>query len=533
MNDRVGRTVGRVRSMAAGFTPGQRGVVVVAVLALVLGAFAFSRWVSQPSWTPLFSNLSGTDASAVVEQLRTDGVEYQLTNGGSTVLVPQAQVYDLRVSLAGKNLPAGDAGGWSLLDKQGMTSTDFQQNVAYQRALEGELSSTLQAMTGVKTAIVHVAIPKKDVFTTADDAPTASVLLALQPGVRLSREQVRSVTHLVAGSVPSMDPKAVTVTDATGALLSSPDDGRPDAAASSENDAQTAQYEDRLAASAQAMLDRVLGAGRAVVRVNAQLNFDSTETTTQTYATQPPVPLSEETSSERYTGGNGGTGGTLGATWPTLTPAAAGAGGGNYSKSERTVNNGVGSTVSKAQAAPGRVERLTAAVVLDSASAGTLSTARVQQLVANAIGIDAERGDSVEVDKMAFDTSTATQAQKELAEAEAARRQAEYLDLGTKAGLALLVVVAIVVALRRRRAGAPTVEAVARDLPPEGSLLLAQEVQAALAAGTLATPAAITSEAEEPARQRERLREELSAFVDSQPDDIARLVQGWLAERNG
>ncbi len=92
MNDRVGRTVGRVRSMAAGFTPGQRGVVVVAVLALVLGAFAFSRWVSQPSWTPLFSNLSGTDASAVVEQLRTDGVEYQLTNGGSTVLVPQAQV---------------------------------------------------------------------------------------------------------------------------------------------------------------------------------------------------------------------------------------------------------------------------------------------------------------------------------------------------------------------------------------------------------------------------------------------------------
>ena len=126
----------------------------------MLGAVVVTRFAAQPTWTPLFSNLSGTDTSAVVDQLKSQGVSYQLTNGGATVLVPEAQVYDLRVSLAGKNLPAGDSGGWSLLDQQGMTSTDFQQNVAYQRALEGELGKTLQAMSGVQNAIVHLAIPK-------------------------------------------------------------------------------------------------------------------------------------------------------------------------------------------------------------------------------------------------------------------------------------------------------------------------------------------------------------------------------------
>ena len=190
MNGRMNAAFERGRRMLAGFTAGQRAMLVVAVVGLVVAVVALSRFAAQPSWTPLFSNLSGSDASAVVEQLKAQGAQYQLTNGGSTVLVPESQVYDLRVALAGKNLPAADSGGWSLLDQQGMTSTDFQQNVAYQRALEGELGKTLQAMTGVQTAIVHLAIPKKDVFTSAADVPTASVLLALQPGITLTQGQV-------------------------------------------------------------------------------------------------------------------------------------------------------------------------------------------------------------------------------------------------------------------------------------------------------------------------------------------------------
>jgi len=528
------QTLGRAQGMLSGFTAGQRAVIGVAVVALMLGAFGLSKWASTPSMTVLYGNLSGTDASAVVEQLQAQGVQYELANGGTSVMVPQSQVDALRVGLAGKNLPAGDAGGWSLLDKQGMTSTDFQQNMAYQRAIEGELSKTLQAMTGVRTAIVHVAIPKKDVFTTGTDKPTASVLLSLQPGTTLSRVQVRSVTHLVAGSVPSLDVDEVTVSDAEGTLLSAPgkDGAGAKEMASSENDEQTAAFEDRLAASAQAMLDKVLGPGRAVVRVSAALNFDSTETTTEAHSAKKPLVDSEKTSSEEYIGGAAGAGAPLGTTWPTLAPGAGAAGGGNYVKKERTVDNAIDTTVTKAVGAPGTPKRITAAVVLDAKTAGSLDAAQVRQLVANAIGIDPRRGDAVQVDKLAFDTTAAATAQKELEAAEAAQKQAGYLDLGTKAGLGLLVLIALIVAMRRRPK-APRVDVTARDLPSDSAFLLAQEMQTAIAAGHLGGQPALTSSVEDAGRQRDRLRDEVSAFVDSQPDDIAQLVQGWLSQRKG
>src|SRR4051794_40029765 len=128
------KTLTRGKELISGFTPGQRGVIVVVTLALVLGAFALTRWVSAPTWTPLYGSLAGSDANAIVEQLNTTGVKYKLADGGSTVLVPQSQVYDVRVALSGKGLPAGSSeSGYSLLDKQGITATDFQQNIAYRR----------------------------------------------------------------------------------------------------------------------------------------------------------------------------------------------------------------------------------------------------------------------------------------------------------------------------------------------------------------------------------------------------------------
>ena len=544
MNPRMTGALDRGRTVLRGFTPGQRAMLGVAAIGLVLGAVVLTRFAAQPTWSPLFSNLSASDTGAVVDQLKSQGVQYQLTNGGGTILVPESQVYDLRVSLAGKNLPTGDSGGWSLLDQQGMTSTDFQQNVAYQRALEGELGKTLQAMQGVQTAIVHLAIPKKDVFSTTSDAPTASVLLALQPGVTLGRTQVRSVMHLVAGSVPSLDPSDVTVTDANGNLLSTREDGTAGAAAAaSETDDQTAQFEDRMGTSLQQMLDRVLGPGHAVVRVNAELDFDTTETTSQTYVAPSPSipPLSEATSSETFTGPGAGAGGALGQTWPTLTASSGGSAAGTYAKGDRTVDNPVGTVVTKAQAAPGSVKRLTVAVVLDAAKAGGVNPSDIQQLVTNAVGIDPKRGDTVQVSKLAFDTSATQAAAKQLADAQSAARTAGYLDVGKKAGLALLVLLALFLGWRRSRGGGARVEAVATDLPAEGNVMLAPELQAALgdgrllalAAGRGGGPGLRPGNGDEQRIRREQMRDELTAFVDSQPDEIAQLVQGWLAQRKG
>jgi flagellar M-ring protein FliF len=528
VNPRVAAGVERARGFMAGFTTGQKAVVVVAVLLLALGTVALTRWVTQPTLTPLYGSLAGEDANAIVEELQAQGVQYQLADGGTTVLVPQEQVYDLRVSLSGQGLPANASDqGYAILDQQGITSTDFQQNVAYRRALEGELDKTLMAIEGVRTAVVHLALPKQDVFSTEEDKPTASVLLALKPGVKLETNQVDSVTRLVAGSVENLDPADVTVTDSTGRLLSSGGTGGgASASAANETDEQTAKFEDRVSGAAQRVLDQVLGPGRSVVRVNAELNFDTKDTTTESYVAPSPTlpPLSESTTSERYSGTAAGAGGALGSTLPSLQPNTGGENGGSYAKESRTVNNSVGKVVDRTQAAPGAVKRMTVAVVLDSKTTGALNPAQVQALVGNAVGFNTARGDTVQVESLPFDTTAAEEAQKEITAAQKAERTQGYIDLGKRVGLWLLGLIVVLFLLKRLRRGDDdtTVEATARNLPAEGVLLTALEP----------TPVpALTAAPAPEALDREQVRQEVAALVDNQPDDVASMLQGWLDEQ--
>lgn len=540
MTARMTQTLGRVRALTKGFTPGQTGVIIVALLGLVLGAVFLTQWVAQPTWTPLFSNLSGTDANAIVEQLKSDNVQYQLSNGGSTILVPQAQVYDLRVSMSGKGLVNNGNSGYSVLDSQGMTATDLQQNVAYARGLEAELNKTLQSIDGVQTAIVHLAIPKKDVFASAQDKTTASVLLSLAAGTTLDRGQIRAVTHLVGASIPGLNPSDVTVTDGKGNLLSSQDSGADGSASvAADADQQTAQYEDRMSKAVQDMLDKVLGPGNAVVRVNAQLDYDTRATTSERYVSETNVPpLSEVTSTEAYVGAGNGNGGALGGTWPTLAPTAGSSNGGNYSRAQKTVDNPVGKVVESAQAAPGSVKRMTVAVVLNASNAKADPTT-VQQLVGNAVGLDTTRGDTVQVSSMPFDTAAAAAAKKELAQATSAAQTSQYLDIAKKAGLILGAVIVGMMLLRRRKKGAPSIEAYASDLPSESMLLSGMPgQQIALPAGASTAlggrPEPIVDELEQDAAlHRERLREEVAQLVENQPDEVAQVIQGWLSQRKG
>ncbi len=506
----------------SGFTSGQRSVVIVVGLALVLGAVALSRWIAQPTWTPLYGNLSGTDASAVVEQLTADGVKYKLTGGGGTVLVPADQVYNLRVELSGKGLTPGDSeGGWQLLDKQGITATDFQQNVAYRRALEGELAKTLEAMDGVNTAVVHLAIPEKDVFSTEAEKTTASVLLSLAPGTELTGDQISAITHLVGGSVEGLDPAQVTVTDQTGKLLSGAGAINSSSGAADE---QTASYEDRMDQAVQRILDQIVGPGHSVVRVNAQLDFNSTESTSETYAqaTPTPPPLSEASVQEQYGGGSGNaSGGTLGQIIPTPAVSAP-SGSGSYTRTQDTKNNALDKTVSKTVNAPGQVKRMTVAVVLDAKTAGTVDTTRVQALVANAVGLDSTRGDTVQVDALPFDGTAAAAAKAQIAQADKAAKTSQYLELAKKAGLGLLVLIVLIMLMRgRKRDNGAMIEATASDLP--GGMLIPPAPMALESGQQLAITQA--------AAGQEQMRDEVAALVDSQPDDVAQMLQGWLAEQ--
>jgi flagellar M-ring protein FliF len=534
----------RMRMTMDGFTPGQRAMTALGVVALILGGYFFTTWASKPAYLPLFSNLVATDANSIVEQLGTLGVPYQLADGGATILVPQDRVYGTRLKLSGLGLPAGSKDGYSLLDKQGITTSDFMQHVDYQRALEGELARTIGAIDGVQGAVVHLALPQQTVFTDASSKPTASVLVSLRPGVQLTPGQTQAVVNLVAASVPDLVPDAVTVANGSGQVLSGSQGGALDAAGTAREQ-QTQDFENQLSISVQNMLDQVVGPNHSVVRVNAALDFDQRDTTTQTYIYDPKVPpLANTSTSEKYAGvGGPAVGGVLGANPGSTQPGAGTVTGANtYDKTSQTVNNSVGSILEKRKGAPGTVKRLTVAVLLDSQTAGAISTTQASQLVSNAVGLDATRGDTIQVETMAFDKTSAAATKKALDQANATQQQAGLFAMIRKGALGLLVLAILVLALlsgRRSRRTDVTIDELAELEEARRQLLLGHGEPATLTIG--GAPSGVRASTMElsmpaltgdPASQRRlAAREDIGDMVDKQPEEVAQLLRGWLAER--
>ncbi len=517
----------RSSRMFGGFTPGQRVVTAVAALAIVVGGVMFVSWVSKPTYAPLFTGLSSSDASAITAKLAEAGEPYTLADGGQTVMVPQADVYQKRIDLSGQGLPAGDSGsqGYSLLDKQSMTSSDFQQKVTYQRALEGELSKTIESIDGVQAAVVHLAVPQDDVFTTDASTPTGSVLVKTSPGATLSPSLVDSVVHLVAGSVPKLSPDKVTVADASGRVLNAAGEGGGAAAADARAEQQRV-VADATAAKVQSMLDKVVGPGKAVVRVDADLNFDQQTIDRQEYVpTKPGTPLTSSKTKETYAGAGAPVGGVLGP--DNIGGTASGSGKNTYSKEEDNLTNAVGTVKEKTTTAPGQVRRLSVAVLLDAKSAGGVDTTQLSSLVSAAAGLDTKRGDVVQVSQMAFDTTAATAAQKELEQAASDKKRGELVGIGKTVGLGVLLLLALLIGLRRsrRRAGPAEpqeieVYRVPNPQAPVDSVLETAELRPALR--NRPTDAA--------AESRVASRESIGTMARERPDDVARLLRGWIAE---
>src|SRR3712207_5532510 len=454
MKSALAGTLERARSTFATVSLGQKVVIGLLCAGLLLGGFFFYSWITTPTQAPLFSNLASTDAAAIVDELNAQGVAYELTDGGQTIMVAKDSVYDLRLAMSGQGLPAGQETGYALLDEQGITTSEFQQQVSYQRALEGELSKTLESLEGVRSAVVHVALPEDEVFVTEQAKPTASVLLDLAPGTVLAGEQIQAVTNLVSSSVQDMEPDQVTVADSTGQVLSAAGTGVTAAAGDARSQVEL-DYEKRLSDNAQQILDRVLGPGRAEVSVRADVDLSQRDTTSETYTyDQGTPPVSESTTTENYTGSGTPVGGVLGP--ENMPDAADNAGGGDssYAKESTTSNNAVGKTTTVTEGAPGGLNRLTVSVVMDQAVAGNLNQQHIRDLMKTAVGLDEARGDDITVASMPFDTTAADQAAAEMEaarEAEAAEQMWSMIRTGgIAAGIALVV---LIVWLRSRRRG--------------------------------------------------------------------------------
>jgi len=527
MKSALAGTLERARSTFATISLGQKVVIGLLLAGLMLGGFFFYSWITTPTQAPLFSNLAAADASAIVDELNAQGVSYELADGGTTIMVAKDSVYDLRLSMSGKGLPAGQDTGYALLDEQGITTSEFQQQVTYQRALEGELANTLEALTGVNSAVVHVALPEDEVFVTEEAQPTASVLLDLTPGTALTGEQIQAVTNLVSSSVQDMEPDQVTVADASGRVLSAAGEGMTAAAGDARSQAEQ-DYEDRLATKAQTMLDQVLGPNRSVVSVRAEVDLAQRNTTTESFDFQEGTPpISEETTTEDYSGTGTPVGGVLGP--ENMPDAAANAGGGDttYQKESTTANNAVGKTVEVTEGAPGDLKRMTVSVVMDDAVAANLNQQQMTDLMTNAVGLDPARGDAIAVAAMPFDDTAAEDAAAAMEaarEAEAAEQMWSMIRTGgIAAGIALVV---LIVWLRSRRRGE-----VEEDYEP---LELDDDVLAELdrlrVASTREEIPVDDVARELEAAQRAKVRGEISTMVSERPDEVAAMLRGWLSE---
>ena len=431
------------------------GIGLAALVAVVL---AMTVWSSQGDYKVLFANLSDKDAGAVIAQLSQMNVPYRHADAGSAILVPASKVHDVRLKLATAGLPKGSAVGFELMDGAQFGQTQFQERLTFQRGLEGELTRSITAMDAVETARVHLALPNQNGFFREQQKPTASVMLTLRGGRTLERSQIAGIIHLVASSVPEMNPKAVSVLDQTGALLSSPESNQ-----GASLDAQQLQYVNQIESGYTKrileLLEPVVGRANLRANVTAEIDFSQTEATSEEFKPNQGNDARITVRSQQSTEQNGanpalptGIPGAASNVPPSaaaapmtgasqaLHAAGGGAAGGN-SRREAVTNYEVDKTVRVTRNATGNVKRINAAVVVNHRSStdakGKTSTVpltvdeieKLTALVRESVGFSKERGDSVKVVNAPFKVDAVEKNEVPL------WKQPEVLDMLRAAGI--------------------------------------------------------------------------------------------------
>ena len=405
------------------FTINQRFIILLALAGSIAGLVAVTLWTQQPDMQVLFANLAVDDASGIIDKLKDAKVPYETANGGTTVLVPSAQVHDLRLEMAGQGLPHGGGVGYEIFDRTTMGMSDFVQKLNYRRALQGELARTITQMPEVERARVHLAIPERRLFATEQDRARASVVVSLRASQTLSKAQIQGVVHLVSSSVEGLQARDVTVVDGHGNLLSNTSSDESAGLSGTQMEYQRTLEKD-IETRIQTMLERIVGVNKAVVRVSSVLDFRKIETTEERYDPNGQVVRSEQRGQENSSGVNGASGGVPGV--ESNVPGGTEAEGGqtssnnNQTKNE-TVNYEISRTVSRIVEPTGTIKKLSVAVLVDGTYEGGGKAGeggadqpkkyvprseeemkRIEEIVKKAMGYSTERQDQVEVVSIQF-----------------------------------------------------------------------------------------------------------------------------------
>lgn len=390
------------RQIASKLSPRGWAMLGVSAAAAVIFVYFVFNLASAPSYSTLLTGLDPAQTGKITSTLSTQGIGYEIQNNGTALAVDSGKTAQARVALATAGLlGTSSQPGFELFNNQQLGASNFQQQITYQRALEGQLDQTIESIQGVDSAQVQLVLPdpQSELFASATTPATAAVLIS--GSTELDSSSVQGIAQLVASSVPGLSLSKVTITNADGALLwptsNSSASGSSGSALAKQN--AEAQYDATMAAQVNAMLAQTVGAGKAQVAVNADLNTDQTTADSLTYATKG-VPLQSQTSTESLTGG-GAAGGVAGTAGNIPTYTASGGTASKYNNTTNTTTWGVNKTVTHNVVAPGKIIQQSVSVLVDKSVPASALPA-LKAAVASAVGLNTKRGDTLSFGQVAF-----------------------------------------------------------------------------------------------------------------------------------
>jgi flagellar M-ring protein FliF len=411
---------------------GKRIALLILAVGFAAGFVFLMNWAGNPEFHPLYTNLDANDAGIILNRLKDQKIPYRLSANGSTILAPQEKIYEIRMELASEGLPQGGSIGFELFDNTKLGMTEFAQNVNYQRALQGELVRTISGFEEVDSCRVHIVMSEKSLFLKDEESASASVVVKLRHGKWLTQQQVQGIVHLVSSSVSRMGPENVTVVDSNGRLLTGSKDHSGIATLSSDQLDYQAKVEHKLENRVLTMLEKALGANRAIVRVSCDLNFKRYEMTEERFLPENQVVRSEQLFNETARDADPIPQGIPGiqSNLPESIPAqnqTTESENTTFAKQDRTVNYEIGKLTSRTLDPVGGIERISVAVLVDGTyqsntyRGGNLEwtyvprssdeLTKIENLVKSAVNFIADRGDKVEVVNIPFETNQMTPAE--------------------------------------------------------------------------------------------------------------------------
>jgi len=482
----------------------QQALLIALFLTFVSAGALLTYWARRPDMRMLYQQIAPEEAAKITEKISDKGIAYELRNGGTTIYVPKEQVYQLRLDMAKEGLPIGEQGGYKIFDNEKIGVSPFVQSVNLKRALQEELAKSIQMIDGVVHARIHIVSPKQTLFTPDASKSTASVVLRLRPGYKLSALNIAAITHLVSGSVEELTSENVTVIDSQGNLLSRESDPTMASGAGTVQDYRE-RVEQNLAHKVEDMLAAVLGPGRATVRVSAVIDMNSVSTVTEKLDSKG-VPTKEEIVSGSETGAS--------------TPSAAGepAIPGIIKKDETIITDyDIGKTVTQEVVLPGQIKSLKVAAFVDlsvsdanDAGSGS-STAKIMQesdvvaIIQNALGL--EDATAIKVVDVKFNRPFESLVEEEPS------NWPRYTLIARQASLGIMAVCVLLVFRMFRGAKTKVASAAAA-----GQLSEAEGAAGLLPGGGGSSEPLV-------------LRKQIAGALEQDPERVKQLFASWLEEK--